>query len=134
MNNLHRELAPHPEFARWKPSEKGYAPAPSWDYLEAEAWIAAGYPGLSAWDRESGYNKARVLAHYLEKLHREGYEADAARKNKKEKGSAKDKANPDSAANDSFRYRQAIQQDAWAARLARKKKRDGSSKDGVQSS
>ena len=85
-----------------------------------------------AWDRESGYNKARVLAHYLEKLHREGYEADKARK--KGKQNVNDKANPDSAANDSFRYRQAIQTDKWAERLARKKKRDESGKSGVQSS
>ena len=51
---------------------------------------------------------------------------------RKKGGKTNDKANPDSAANDTFRYRQAIQQDKWADRLARKKKRDGAPKGGVQ--
>ena len=51
---------------------------------------------------------------------------------KKGKQKANDKANPDSAANDTFRYRQAIQQEKWADRLARKKKRDGAPKGGIQ--
>lgn len=53
-----------------------------------EALRSHGYT-LEAWDRESVGNKARVIGHYLHRMHREGYEAEMARKKAKGKDGGK---------------------------------------------